>query len=303
MKKLLIVLIAALALAAWWLLFDARAPGSAAGEFDIAAYRALIAEDVELPTAIEVEIISEDEAPRFAVETGGGFGKFRLHNTGVRIVSVSATTVIGGAVDEPTFLEHVQSKEARFFPDAFKRLQDAYPQADQVLITHEHFDHVMAITRHPAPESFAAKLKLTAAQISALPAFGPEGGLSPALRDLPPTDFSRPTRIAPGVVVAPSPGHTPGSQIFFVRRDDSREYLFVGDIVWALSNIETLKTRPRLLQYIFFDPPEDRKAILRQVRALHDIVAEEPGLIIVSEHDGANIEALIADGSLQKGFN
>jgi len=87
-----------------------------------------------------------------------------------------------------------------------------------------------------------------------------------------------------------------------VKRDDGREYLLIGDIVWAVSNIENLKTRPRLLQYLFFEPNENRKAILRQVRALHDLAQAEPNLIIVPEHDGAYLDRLIEKGDFELGF-
>lgn len=301
-KIIAAILAATAAFAIWWLLFDSRAPQQASTDFDIAKWRALIADDGELPAEIRVEIISKDEAPMLAAETGGGFKPFHVYNTALKIASPSMTTVIGGAVDDLTAAENSRSKDAVFFPDAYARLQESYQGADQILITHEHFDHVMAITRHPAPETFAAKLKLTAEQIDALPAFGPEGGLSPILRDLPPADFSKPMRIAPGIVIAPAPGHTPGSHVFYIRRADGAEYVLVGDIVWAVSNIAHLKTRPRLLQFLFFKPPEDRAAVLDQVRALHDLAAREPGLIFISEHDGDNVEKLIDNGSLVLGF-
>lgn len=302
MKKLLAIFIVALAAAFWWLFLDARAPKSAEGVFDLAAYRALVADDVGLPEAIRVEIVGEDQAPRFAVETGAGLSKMRLIYTAVEIVSPESTIVIGAAVDDITVDEIAQSKEARFYADAYARLQGAYLSADQIFLTHEHVDHVMAVAHHPAPELFADKLRLTAQQIEALPRFAPEGGLSPALKNLEPFALSQPTRIAPGVVAAPMPGHSPGSLIFYVMRADGREYLFIGDIVWTMSNIDHLKTRPRILQYLFFDPQEDRKEILRQVRALHDLAAEEPGLIIIPCHDGAHYEALIARGDVEKGF-
>lgn len=300
------IALAALALGAafWWLFLDSRAPASAGGEFDIAGWRSLIEDDAGLPVSLRLLNIGVDEAPRFAAETGAGFSRAPLYYSAFQIVSPSVTTVIGGAVDEPTAREIAQSKKAEFFPEAYARLQASYLAADHIFITHEHLDHVMAITRHPAPETFADKLKLTAPQIAALPRFAPPGEeLSPVLRDLAPFTIEAPTRVAPGIVAAPAPGHTPGSLVFFVRRADGKEYLFIGDIVWTMTNVANLKTRPRILQYLFFDPDEDRKAVLRQVRALHDLAKAEPDLVIVPEHDGAYLETLIADGAFEAGFN
>lgn len=300
--SVVLVALAVIAAAVWWLMLDSRAPGSAEGEFDLAAYRALVQSDADLPTDLRMEIIGRDEAPKYAAETGGGFSKMPLYYTAAQIVSPNETTIIGGAVDDLTAAEIAQSEGATFDAGAYQRLKDSYADADQILITHEHLDHVMAITRHPAPETFADKLMLNASQISALPRFAPEGGLSPVLKNLAPTDLSEPTRIASGIVAAPAPGHTEGSIVIYVKRADGREYFFIGDIVWTMSNIENLKTRPRLLQYLFFEPNEDRKAVLRQVRALHDLAAAEPDLIIVPEHDGAYLDGLIAKGDFAVGF-
>ncbi|MCB9954395.1 MAG: MBL fold metallo-hydrolase [Caulobacterales bacterium] len=303
MKKFFAAALLALLAAFWWLFLDSRAPKDANGEFDIAAWRALIATDAETPEEIRLLIVGEDEAPRFAAETGAGLSKMSLVYTAVQIASPSMTTILGGAVDDLTAREIAQSKDAAFYPDAYATLQASYLNADQIFITHEHLDHVMAVTRHPHPETFASKLKLTAPQISALPRFAAPGeDLSPALRDLTPFEVDRPTHIAPGVVVAPAPGHTPGSLVFFVRRADGKEYLFIGDIVWTMTNINHLKTRPRILQYLFFDPDEDRPEVLRQVRALHDLAAAEPNLVIVPEHDGAYLEKLIETGAFEAGF-
>ena len=302
MIRFLLLIVALIAAAFWWLLLDSRTPESAEDVFDIAAYRALITDDQVLPSDVNVEIVGDDLAPKFATETGGGFSKHELYYTALQIISAGETTVIGGAVDDLTAAAISQSDDASFDAAAYERLQASYASADQIFITHEHLDHVMAITRHRAPDTFADKLRLTAPQIDSLPRYAPTSGLSPALASLTPTDISSPMRIAPGVVVDKAAGHSPGSLVFFVRRDDGQEYLFIGDIVWAMSNIDNLKTRPRLLQYMFFEPDEDRKQVLRQVRALHDIAAREPNLIIVPDHDGAHLRKLIKQGALGERF-
>ncbi len=298
MKSIIALIVVVIAAAFWWLLLDSRAPESADDVFDIAAYRALIADDVDLPSNINIEIVGMDEAPKFATETGGGFSKHALYYTAIQIVSPTEKTVIGGAVDDLTATAILQSDNASFDASAYDRLKESYASADQIFITHEHLDHVMAITRHPAPETFTDKLRLTAPQVESLPLFAPASGLSPALASLTPFEIAAPMRIASGIVVAPAAGHSPGSLVFFVRRDDGQEYLFIGDIVWAMSNIDHLKTRPRLLQYLFFEPDEDRKQVLRQVRALHDIAARKPDLVIVPDHDGAYLRNLIDQGAL-----
>jgi len=68
-----------------------------------------------------------------------------------------------------------------------------------------------------------------------------------------------------------------------------------------MHNIEALKSRPRLLN-VAFGLGEDRKAVQRQVRGLHDLRLAEPDLIIVPSHDGDYLDGLVADGKLTERF-
>ena len=50
--------------------------------------------------------------------------------------------------------------------------------------------------------------------------------------------------------------------------------------------LRALKTRPILTQYVVFRPNyEDREAVKQQVRALYDIMAANPDLMILPAHD------------------
>ena len=295
--------VAILAIAIWWLFLDSAAPQHADDVFDVEAYRAMVEGDEGLPLDIRMEIVGTDAAPKFAAETGGGFGAFELAYAAFQIVLPEETIVIGGALDGLTAEEIKQSSDATFDEAAYARLLQATSNADQVLITHEHLDHVMAITRHPDPASIAGQLRLTAPQIAALPQFAPPGeDLHPTLVNLAPFELDGPTKLAPGVVAAPAAGHSPGSIVFYAKTEDAREYFFIGDIVWAMSNIDTLKTRPRVLQYLFFEPDEDRPEVLRQVRALHDLKANEPDLVLLPEHDRLYLDGLVKDGAVTLGF-
>ncbi|MEO1406147.1 MAG: hypothetical protein AAFV54_06610, partial [Pseudomonadota bacterium] len=156
---------------------------------------------------------------------------------------------------------------------------------NQVLMTHEHLDHVMAIARHPDPAALAPNLVLNAPQIEALPLFA-SGALDPALLSLSPRLDGFVRAIAPGVVIVPAAGHTPGSQNVYIRLQNGEEILLIGDIVWNMSAIEALKTRPVLTQYLVFRPNyEDREAIKTQVRALHDMIEANPALHVLPAHD------------------
>lgn len=306
MRKLLVLLFAVIFIAAagaWWLLIDARAPNEAPEFFSIEEFRSLVAADEgDGPATVRWLEVAHDKAPAWAVQAGRFGAPVEMSYNAVQLAWPGRSMVIGAAVDEEAFETMRQTPDGRFDERAYRILMASVGGADAVWITHEHFDHVMAIARHPRPQRLAETLRLNPPQLAALPAFIPDGRLPAELEGLEPVAVSRPTRIAPGVVVAPAAGHTEGSQVFYVQRADGQEYLLVGDIVWNMQNIADLSTRPRLLQYVVFEPDEVRTRVLEQVRALHDLMAAEPGLAIVPTHDRAHLRTLTADGLLVEGF-
>jgi glyoxylase-like metal-dependent hydrolase (beta-lactamase superfamily II) len=296
------VVVLVLAGVGWWALLDARAPAQSRGEFDIAAYRALVSGDAPeaLPTEVRIEFVGESEAPAFAAEAGA-FGPQRTFTyASFQIVAPDGGLVLDGAVDAAT-LQDMSDGKGRFDEAAYNRVLGAMETTPRVMITHEHLDHVMAVARHPRPELIAPHLALTPQQLDALPQFAVDGALAPAIANTPTLDLSAPTRLAPGIVAAPMPGHTPGTIVIYVRAVE-REYLFIGDIAWVMSSIENLRGRPRLIRFIMPAVDPDRPAVLSQLRALHDLAAAEPGLIILPAHDKAYLQTRIADGSLEEGF-
>jgi len=297
-----LVVLAALAGVFWYAALDAGAPAEAGEDFDLAAYRELLVTDAPqtLPTEVRVEFVGRDPAPSFATEAGA-FGAERMMTyTAFEIVGPSGNVVIDGAVDADTMTE--MSDGAGEFCDAcYQRLVNATASAAHVLITHEHIDHVMSIARHPAPETIAPRLRLTHPQLSGLPQHARGGQLAPAIANVAPVDFRTPQRIAPGVVAHAAPGHTPGTIVIFVRTA-AREYLFVGDIVWVVSSIDNLRGRPRFISWMIPEIDPDRPAVLRQIRALHDLTEAEPDLIILPAHDDAYLRQRVAEGVLAEGF-
>jgi len=290
--------------AAWWLLIaDSKAPPEAPGLFAIEDWRALMPEDAaSLPTEIRVLEIGRDKAPGFAARAGGFGTDWNTTYNSVQIVWPDRTMVIDGAIDADTAIGMKRSEaDWAFAAPAYETLLAAMLAADQVLITHEHLDHVMAVARHPDPAALAPRLVLNAPQIATLPVFA-RGTLDPAIANLAPRLDGTIQQIAPGVVIVPAPGHTPGSQLVFIRTQDGRETLLIGDVAWSLDAVEMLTTRPVLTQYMIFDPNENREAVKTQLRALHDLMQANPDLTVIPAHDGNLIAGLLADGHLTQGF-
>ncbi len=298
----LLIVLAALAGVAWYAVIDGTAPAQAGDEFDLAAYRSLVVTDAPetLPTGVRVEFVGASEAPSFATEAGAFGGQDVMTYTAFQLVGPSGNIVIDGAVDADTVTE-MTNGEGSFSEASYQRVLNATAQAEHVLITHEHLDHVMAVTRHPEPEAIAPRVRLTGPQLAGLPQHARGGDLAPALAAVRPLDFSTPQRIAPGVVAHAAPGHTPGTIVIYARTPE-REYLFVGDIVWVRSSIDNLRARPRFIRWLIPEVDPDRPAVLRQVRALHDLAAEEPDLVILPAHDDAYLRRLIARGALTEVF-
>lgn len=288
----------------WWLFVGlSQAPKAAPGVVDIEAWRALVREaGGARPLEIRVLEVGSDAAPMLAARAGAFGDRWLTSYNSVQLVFPESTLVIGGAVDRLTSEGMLQSQEVWRFDDAaYGVLTGAMLKASQVLITHEHLDHVMAVARHPDPARLAPRLYLNASQIAALPQFA-LGSLDPALADLAPRLDGSVQVVAPGVVIIPMPGHTPGSQLVFITLANGQEYLMIGDIVWSMTSIEKLTMRPVFTQFVVFDPNEDRDAIRTQIRALHDLMQAEPGLIVFPSHDRVWLDELAAKNLITWGF-
>jgi glyoxylase-like metal-dependent hydrolase (beta-lactamase superfamily II) len=300
----LAVVVAALAGFAWYFVLDGAAPARAEGEIDVAAYRALVADDPPelLPREVRIEFVGESRAPSFAAMAGAFDGQRTFSYNSFQVVAPSGNIIIDGAVDRET-LNGMSDGQGSFDEGSYQRVLGAMSQAAHIMITHEHLDHVIAIARHPAPAVIAPRLSLTRTQLDGLAPHGPGGRLPPEFSAVEPADFSSPQRIAPGVVADAAPGHSPGTILIYVR-SASREYLFIGDIAWVMDSVERARGRPRLIRWIVPGVDPDRPAVLRQLRALHDITVREPQLVIVPAHDDAYLRnELIAGGGLIEGFS
>lgn len=187
-------------------------------------------------------------------------------------------------------------------PDRYRLLQTALRGANLILLTHEHHDHVAGAIRTPTPNQVIPKTVLTRQQFETLV----ERPNSPLIR-LQPADSSRflildytdVYPVAPGVVLIKAPGHTPGSQIVYVRLASGQEVLLVGDIAWMMAGIHERRQKPSSISR---ELGENRALLQQQLDWLSGIAVRQH-IVLANAHDAAWLDSLVKRGVLRAGLD
>jgi hypothetical protein len=151
--------------------------------------------------------------------------------------------VIDSAFDEAGL--RAMNPDAELSADGYAAIQRALAGARKIVITHEHADHSGGFATYDTPKDLVGRLELTREQLG--------NSEQPARASRVPRRRAHPDRVrallalAPGLVLVKAAGHTPGSQMVFVKLADGKEYLFVGDVAWRMDQIRELWYRPRLV--------------------------------------------------------
>ena len=278
----------------YYMLGSEPVPESTAFEIDLLALRRLAAAEANHePTEIRFENVANGAMPRAALMARDSFELVDMPRPVFQVLYPDGRYVLIDTAYDRAQHEQMGAPED-YFDAVWGRVVDAMEGADQIVVTHEHGDHMGGISDHPRPERIAAQLRLNAEQADAPRSV--DAAVPDAIQDrVTPIDYERMTAIAPGVVLLRAAGHTPGSQMVFVRLADAREFLFVGDVVWNLDAITKLRYRPRLVTDWVLD--EDRAAVLGQIRALKRLHDQGEVEFVVS-HDARTIWS----GKLIEGF-
>lgn len=292
--------LAVLGLAGWsWLTAREAVPEASDYRLELPALRRAAAElPGPRPVALHSALVAEASLPRGALFAGEPLEPHPMVHQVFQVLYPDGRFLL---VDTG-FSEEAMARmgEGRFEPAARDAVRAAYPRAEAIVVTHEHFDHLAGVGGDVPAADVAGRLRLTREQLANASALE-EAGLRPeTLQGVVSLDYDETLALAPGVALRKAPGHTPGSQLVFVTLADGREVLLVGDVAWHLDQIRALHYRPRLVTDFFLG--EDRGAVLDQFRTLHDTLAAEPALVILVSHDRDQRERLLASGVLQEGL-
>ena len=279
-------------------LSDVSVPEQSRFGVELSAIRALALSTGEpLPVALRsLRVGRATGVPRALVVAGSGFEEHSFSFFTYQLVYPEGRTVLVDVVnDAQTQQENFPGSE--FDAAAYARMQEALRRAEATVVTHEHFDHCSGIARSAHLDEVASRVHLTEEQLGSKHA--EEAGLTPQVRaKLTPLRYERLHLLRPGVVLVKAPGHTPGTQLVYVRLADGRELLLVGDVAWHHDNVRLPRMHPRLVNWL---GGEDAEAMAHQLRWLHDLQRTAPEVHQVVAHDEAQMtdlqrRGLVVDG-------
>ncbi len=276
-SKAIIVLLILAGLAYYWLLVNAGPAGIPARPFDLLALRAAAdAKPGAKPTAIRFVTLATRRIPSATLAAGTGL---RQINSGV--IAWHIETPDGGIVVDPG-LSPPDAKAMGFshYNNAAMALVDSWmDNAELILFTHAHVDHVGRFLDHPHFAAIADKALVTSGMLGGINALWRENGSHISkTRKLAPIEA-----VAPGVVVIQTPGHTPASQMIYVQLANGREYILTGDTASLAPNFERATPRSRLVADIL--SPEDRPAAIGWLKGLKALKDRNKSLILLPSHD------------------
>ena len=264
----------------YWLLVDNRPGDIAAKPVTMAQLRGLAAAiPGAAPTGVEVELVSFRRLPGALFVAGGGIKRRLIGVMAWRLpVPGKGPILIDSAMQAPA-AKAMGMEE--YNPAAWQRVDQALNSASQIIITHEHADHLGGVV-DPGRRALLDRVWLNPQQ---LPGNRWTNQLSWPKGDLPSPTITgtAPVAVAPGVVVIPAPSHTAGSQMVFVRLADGREFLFTGDISTLAQNWKQLRARSRLIgDYL---APEARPEVFAWLKTIRALKVQAPGLAVLPGHD------------------
>jgi glyoxylase-like metal-dependent hydrolase (beta-lactamase superfamily II) len=263
---------------------------------DLAAIRAM---STVLPGALALAVngvrVAASIRPRKFVIEGGDDTPVTMPRTAFQIVYPDCSVMIDSGLDKATHASFSPDKPEPYFAEQFAKLQRALAKARLIVLTHHHADHVAGVICAPNFSELAGKTIITmdVADCMMNTPHRPHLKLTPqALERFIILDYPQYYPVAPGVVLIRSPGHSPDSQMVFIRLQSGREILHSVDSAWIMDNI--MEVKGKAAPWV----KEDVPAVMAQLRWLKAVAETEKNITILVTHDDELFDHQTRNGTI-----
>lgn len=236
----------------------------------------------QLPLRINVVKFAESRrSKKFSVKGAPDEPSIQAR-TAFQVVYPDGYVMVDSGMDQQVHKYFGRGVEEPYYPEQAKQLETALRGARFIVVTHEHGDHVAGVIDTPFADELAPKTILTRAQVQTLlsqPQM-PEIKLTPDMaKRYIVIDYDKYLPLAPGFALIKAPGHTPGSQMIYVKLQSNKEYLLAGDAAWHMDNVRLMTGK---------DAPwitEQEDFVMAELKWLNELYKNEKNLYIVISHD------------------
>jgi glyoxylase-like metal-dependent hydrolase (beta-lactamase superfamily II) len=248
-----------------------------------------------LPLAVNGVRVAASIRPRKFVIEGGDDTPVTMPRTAFQIVYPDCSVMIDSGLDEATHASFSPDKPEPYFAEQFAKLQRALAKARLIVLTHHHADHVAGVICAPNFSELAGKTIITMGVADCMinTPHRPHLKLAPqALERFIVLDYPQYYPVAPGVVLIQSPGHSPDSQMVFIRLQSGREILHSVDSAWIMDNI--MEVKGKAAPWV----KEDVGAVMAQLRWLKAVAETEKNIAILVTHDDELFDRQTRNGTI-----
>jgi len=248
-----------------------------------------------LPLAVNGVRVAASIRPRKFVIEGGDDTPVTMPRTAFQIVYPDCSVMIDSGLDKATHESFSPDKPEPYFAEHFAKLERALAKARLIVLTHHHADHVAGVICAPNFPELAGKTIITMGVADCMinTPHRPHLKLAPqALERFIVLDYPQYYPVAPGVVLIQSPGHSPDSQMVFIRLQSGREILHSVDSAWIMDNI--MEVKGKAAPWVREDVP----AVMAQLRWLKAVAETEKNVTILVTHDDELFDRQTRNGTV-----
>jgi len=236
----------------------------------------------DLPTAINAISVAESIRPRKFVVAGGGDEPCPMPRTAYQLVYPDGTLMLDSGLDKETHESFGKGEAEPYYPDQYDLLQKALKQARTIFVSHYHGDHAGGVVVSPDFEELAKKTIICAetARLLVEEPHRPHLAITQEqVENFIIIDYPLHTPIAPGLVAIKSPGHSPDSQMVYIKMADGQEFFHAFDTAWNMDNINLIQ--PKAAPWV----EEDQPPIMGQLRWMNALKTTHPEIKFLVAHD------------------